>query len=379
MARSSYGDSLSKRALSLYESYPQVKKWHDELSVLKTLRTAQGYTDSLAGFIDDVKKNPDELVKLNGEEAYELLRGWAIQKRKTGSITDGRISLIWFAVKSFFKLHKIRIDGDFPFSKMRVKYLDKIPTKQDLKRILQTAPSLATKIAIQLMAYSGLRPEDICDLTYSSIKHDFEKDVSPCAAYIPQSKSDEVYVTFIPESTIVLLKQYFKLRKNKGEEIIDSSPVYRSQQSDEPGGIRRKTLTQNIENTLKKSGIELSTSFGSKIQRMRPYSLRKYFRSNLAGHVPIEFAEAWTGHTSGLAQIYNGARDLDPTTIERMRRTYRDVEKHLLVEGLDEDQIVQRIFHDEEMKKRDEMMIQLTEKLAEATERLEELERKLSK
>lgn len=379
MARTSYGDSLSKRALSLYESYPEVKNWYDELSVLKTLRTAQGYTDSLAGFLDDVNKKPDELVKLNAEEAYDLMRSWAIQKRKTGSITDGRISLIWFGVKSFFKFHKIKIDEDFPFSKMRVKYLDKIPTKQELKRILQTAPSFTTKIAIQLMAYSGLRPEDICDLTYASIKHDFEKDVTPCAAYIPQSKTDEVYVTFIPESTIILLKQYFKLRRKKGEDINDSSPVYRSQQSDEPRGIRRKTLTQNIENTLKKSGLELSTNFGNKIQRMRPYSLRKYFRSNLAGNVPIEFAEAWTGHTSGLAQIYNGARDLDPTTTERMRRTYRDAEDHLLVEGLDEDQIVQRIFHAKEMKKRDEMVRQLTEKFAEATERLEELERKLSK
>jgi len=142
MVRTSYANTLSKRALSLYESYPEVKNWYDELSVLNTLRTAQGYTDSLAGFLDDVNKKPDELVKLNSEQAYDLMRNWAVQKRKTGSITDGRISLIWFGAKSFFKFHKIRIEGDFPFSKMRVKYLDKIPTKQELKRIMQTAPSL---------------------------------------------------------------------------------------------------------------------------------------------------------------------------------------------------------------------------------------------
>jgi len=379
MVRTSYANTLSKRALSLYESYPEVKNWYDELSVLNTLRTAQGYTDSLAGFLDDVNKKPDELVKLNSEQAYDLMRNWAVQKRKTGSITDGRISLIWFGAKSFFKFHKIRIEGDFPFSKMRVKYLDKIPTKQELKRIMQTAPSLSTKIAIQLMAYSGLRPEDICDLTYSSIKHDFEKDVTPCAAYIPQGKTDEVYVTFIPESTITLLKQYLNLRKNKGEEINDSSPVYRSQQSSEPGGIRRKTLTQNIENTMKKSGIELSSNFGPKIQRMRPYSLRKYFRSNLAGHVPTEFAEAWTGHTSGLAQIYNGARDLDPATTERMRKAYRDTERYLVVEGIDEEQIINKVFQDKEMKKRDERIKQLDEELTEATRRLSNYEEQMSK
>jgi len=379
MARSSYADTLSKRALSLYESYLEVKNWYDELSVLKTLRTAQGYTDSLAGFLNDVKKKPDELVKMNSDQAYDLMRNWAVQKRRNGSLTDGRISLIWFGVKNFFKFHKIRIEGDFPFSKMRVKYLDKIPTKQELKRIIQTAPSISTRIAIQLMAYSGLRPEDICDLTYASIKHDFEKDVTPCVAYIPQSKSDEVYVTFIPEPTITHLKQYFRLRMKKGEEINDSSPIYRSQQSIEPGGIRRKTLTQNIENTMKKSGIELSSNFGPKIQRMRPYSLRKYFRSNLAGHVPTEFAEAWTGHTSGLAQIYNGARDLDPATIERMRRAYRDVERYLVVEAVDEEQIINKVFQDKEMKKRDERIRQLEAELSEATRRLSNYEEEIGK
>lgn len=377
MARASYGDTLSRRATVLYESYPEVKKWYDELSALKNFRTAQGYIDSLAGFSEDVGKTPADLVKLNAEEAYELMRSWAIKKRQAGSITDGRIGVIWFGVKSFFRFHKIKIDGDLPFSKMRVKYLDKIPTKEELRQILDTAPSLSTKISIQLMAYSGLRPEDICDLTYASIKHDFEKDITPCAAYVPQSKNDEVYVTFIPEQTVTLLKQHFKRRTEKGERIDDSSPVLRAQQSEEPRGIRRKTLTQNIEHTMKKSGLELSSNFGHKVQRMRPYSLRKYFRSNLAGHVPMEFAEAWTGHTSGLVQVYNGARDLDPTTIERMRRAYRDAEKHLLVEGLDEEQIVQRVLQDKEMRRRDEMIRQLTEKFTEATERLEKLEHKL--
>ncbi|MEE9459041.1 MAG: hypothetical protein V3V84_04680, partial [Candidatus Bathyarchaeia archaeon] len=83
MVRTSYANTLSKRALSLYESYPEVKNWYDELSVLNTLRTAQGYTDSLAGFLDDVNKKPDELVKLNSEQAYDLMRNWAVQKRKT--------------------------------------------------------------------------------------------------------------------------------------------------------------------------------------------------------------------------------------------------------------------------------------------------------
>ena len=70
---------------------------------------------------------------------------------------------------------------------------------------------------------------------------------------------------------------------------------------------------------------------------------------------------------------------MDPSTIERMRESYKRAEKHLIVGILDEDQIVNRIFHDEEMKKRDELIRQLTENFETTTQRLQELETKLMK
>jgi len=74
------------------------------------------------------------------------------------------------------------------------------------------------------MCYAGLRPRDICDLTYASIKNDFEKGLTPCAVFVPQTKSDSVY--FILETTVELLRQYFKLRESKGEKITDKSPIH---------------------------------------------------------------------------------------------------------------------------------------------------------
>jgi hypothetical protein len=63
---------------------------------------------------------------------------------------------------------------------------------------------------------------------------------------------------------------------------------------------------------------------------VRPYSLRKYFRNNLTGHAPNEYIEAWLGHISGLEHVYSGTRDLDPSTIERMRQVYKACEPFLL-------------------------------------------------
>jgi|GEM_PF-1277084 len=372
MARTSYADSLSKRASILYESYSEVKKWYDESKVAMSLRTIQGYVDSLSGFLKEVGMTPSQLLKLSPDDAHDLMRSWAIQKRQSRTISDGRIGLIWHGVRNFLEFHRIRTNGKLPFTKVRGKYLDKIPTKDELKLILDSTPSLPVKIAILLMGYSGLRPEDVVDLTYGCVKNDFEKDIAPCAVYVPQSKTGEDYVTFIPKVTVNLLKQYFKHREEEGEMITDSSPIYRGQRSRDSVGIRRKTLTQNIEFVLKRSGIELSTTFGEKIQRMRPHSLRKYFRSNLSGHVPTEYAEFWVGHTSGLTQVYGGTRDLDPSTIERMREAYANAQRYLVVEGIDEEGIMRRVSQD--LQKRDEEIETLREQYDATRDRLEAIE-----
>ncbi|MGQ9539402.1 MAG: hypothetical protein ACUVTE_07525, partial [Candidatus Bathycorpusculaceae bacterium] len=177
--------------------------------------------------------------------------------------------------------------------------------------------------------------------TYSSIKNDFEKRISPCAVFVPQAKNDSVHVTFIPETTVELIRQYFNFRESKGEKITDKSPIIANPR-DQGKGIRRKTLTAKIESAISKSGIHPQIIFGNKIQRIRPYSLRKYFRSNLTGQAPNEYIEAWLGHISGLQHVYSGTRDLDPATIERMRVVYKKCEPFLLAtaQPLDQNSLV---------------------------------------
>jgi hypothetical protein len=95
-------------------------------------------------------------------------------------------------------------------------------------------------------------------------------------------------------------------------------------------GVLRKNISRKITEAVRSSGVKREETFGRKVQRLRPYSLRKYFRSNLTGHAPSEYIEAWLGHTSGLEHIYGGTRDLDPTTIERMREMYKKCEPFLI-------------------------------------------------
>jgi len=153
-----------------------------------------------------------------------------------------------------------------------------------------------------------------------------------------------------------------------GETITDSSPVIRTHRSFEARGIRRKTLSRNIELALRKSGIPLISTFGNIKKRMRPYSLRKYFKSNLTGRVPSEYSEAWLGHTRGMESTYNGVNDFDPTTLSNMRATYKEAIQYLIVET-DEAHIMNRV--NAEMQKRDQQIGELEAQLKEMSEKLE--------
>jgi len=339
---SSYSNNLPKKVLRFYNSSPEARKWFDETKALRSFRTAQQYLESLELFCDFVDKKPSELLKLKASAVKELVKKYCIDKM-SGGVGSGVMARRWRATASFFRFHDKDIGKEVPF-KAKNKFLDKIPTKEELRKILDAAPSISTRIAIHLMAYAGMRPEDICDLTYASVKRDFEKNIVPCAVYVPQTKTGNFYVTFMSESTISLVGQYLDIRKKRGEEISDKSPMIIDEHTkgSRVKGIRRKTLGIRILNAMRRSGIETISTFGLAVQRMRPYSLRKYFRSNLTGHAPSEYIEAWLGHTSGLAHVYGGTKDLDPSTIERMREAYKKCEPFLLatMQPLDQTTVV---------------------------------------
>jgi len=339
---SSYSNILAKKVLRFYRSSPEARKWFDETKALRSFRTAQQYLESLELFCSFTNKKPSELLKLKAIAIKELVKNYCI-KKMSGGVGSGVMARRWRAIASFFRFHDKDIGKEVPF-KAKDKFLDKIPTKEELRKILDATSSISTKIAVHLMAYAGMRPEDICDLTYASVKKDFEKNIVPCAVYVPQTKTGNFYVAFMPECTVSLIGQYLDIRKKRGEEISDKSPMIIDEHTKglRVKGIRRKTLGTRILNAMRRSGIETVSTFGSAIQKMRPYSLRKYFRSNLTGHAPSEYIEAWLGHTSGLVHVYGGTKDLDPSTIERMREAYRKCEPFLLatMQPLDQTSVV---------------------------------------
>lgn len=73
------------------------------------------------------------------------LKNWALGEVRKGSRSTGKLYTIWNAVKSFLKFHGVEVKGKPPFKK-GIKYLDKIPTKEELRRILNAATSIPIEL-----------------------------------------------------------------------------------------------------------------------------------------------------------------------------------------------------------------------------------------
>jgi len=322
-----------------YTKYKICRDWTESCTLtLRSRRSVRDYAESLAQFLEYIKKDPLTLSKSSYDKAVAMMTKFVLWRNREVGVSPKTVERQWSALVSFFRFCGIKGEYRFPSKNIpvTVKYLDKIPTREELWDILQ-APKLdlPTRIAIHLIAYAGIRPDDIVKLTYDCIKKDFGAKITPCAVYVPQGKTDNVYVTFIPGETVRLLIQYFENRRRDGETITDSSPIILDRRAftgtdSKIKSVQRKNICRKITEAIRNSGIETKETFAGKVRRMRPYGLRKYFRSNLTGHVPSEYIEAWLGHTSGLEHVYGGTRDMDPSTIERMREAYKKCTKFLV-------------------------------------------------
>jgi len=321
-----------------YTEYEICHNWVESCGLtLRSRRSVRDYAESVAQFLEYIEKDPLTLSKSSYDEATAMMKQFVLWRNREVGVSPKTVNRQWSALVSFFRFCGVKGEYRFPSKNipMTVKYLDKIPTREELWSILQ-APKLdlPTRIAIHFIAYAGIRPDDIVKLTYDCIKKDFEAKIIPGVVYVPQGKTGNVYATFIPGETVRQLIQYFENRRKDGETIADSSPIILDHReftsSGKIKGVQRKNICRKITEAVRNSGIETKETFAGKVRRMRPYGLRKYFRSNLTGHAPSEYIEAWLGHTSGLEQVYGGTRDIDPSTIKRMREAYKKCTKFLV-------------------------------------------------
>ncbi|EQB64328.1 MAG: integrase/recombinase, partial [Thermoplasmatales archaeon I-plasma] len=209
--------------------------------------------------------------------------------------------------------------------------------KEELARILRKATSRG-RVAIAIMAFSGLRPESLGDyegtdglrlgdLKELKLSDEIQFDKIPATVMVKSklSKARHQYFSFIGEEGTTYIREYLEERRKNGEELTYESPLL---QFDVRGVkknafLRTTLVTRDIREAMEQAGL-----------RMRPYVLRAYFSTALdiaesKGLISHPWRQFIMGHKGDIEARYSTNKRLPPDIIDEMRESYNKSTKFL--------------------------------------------------
>ena len=300
------------------------------------LRTL-GYYCELAG------DTPQKIVKDSRDDPmafrnrfFDFVRGLE-SNGKAGSY----IARFKRVLRSWTKFHNVDVKLDINIkgeNESPTLTNERVPSKDELGKILRKA-SPRGRVAIAMMAFTGLRPESLGNyegtdgLQLGDIK-DLKLDGKIEFGSIPSivivrnrlSKASNQYFSFIPLEGATYITEYLEERKKAGEVLDQNSPLLQF----DPRGVktnrflRTALVTRDIREAIVAAGL-----------KMRPYVLRAYFATAMdiaesKGLVSHPWRQFMMGHKGDIEARYSTNKGrLPPEMVESMRDSYRKCTKYL--------------------------------------------------
>ena len=315
--------------------------------------TGDVYLRRLGAFCMEMRKNPQELLKLKDKALADLIDDYVISREKKGN-AGSYIKSTVKAVKSWLLFNGIKLPRQ-----IKVKDADKsptlseerIPAPEELKRIFNAGDS-RERTACAFVAFTGVRIgvlgdykgtdglkiKDIPDLKVDGEEISFLRVPAKVNIREELSKSGKKYFSFLGQEGCMYLQNYLTERIRSGEAITPESALitaaklgYRGKQH-----ITAVNVGDAIRNAIRNAGFT-----------WRPYVLRAYFDSRLLlaqdeRLIQRDFRSFFMGHTGDIEHRYtlNKGR-LPEDLIESMRSAYEKSTKFLETEhkGLTEDEV----------------------------------------
>jgi len=236
-------------------------------------------------------KSPDEYVKRQHEELLTEWRNYLEEKR---GLARSSVVTALNVIKSFYRASYVPLEVKSPKSWPVTRR--KVPTREELAKIIETCRRYRDKALIMFLAQSGISLRDLRLVKYSTIREEFEGGVEPIHIPIERSKTKTRYDTFIGSNTIEFLKGYFK----ESEPSLNR-PIFNT---------ARRTIQYVVKTASIKAGLKPHTS---------PHKLRAFFNTYMSlsfheshsEHIPL--VEYWMGHKLP----YMGVYMVPPVEIQR--------------------------------------------------------------
>jgi integrase len=251
------------------------------------------------------------LKKRSTEEVTEKIDKFILEL-KAKHLAPGTIANHVKGVKQLFRANGISII--LPYSPdRRVKYRDRAPTPKELKKVIDLA-DIREKTIVSILALSGVRESTLVKLEYRHVKKDLEAGVIPVHIHVEAEITKGKYCdydTFLGVEAVEYLKTYLEMRKNgtwymPPEEISDNTPLIRDQHSRKVRPVTTSCIYRLIHNLYVKAGL-IDKTEGKVRYRLRPHSIRKYFRTQLGSQsvIPTDYIQYMMGNS---ISTYNDIR-----------------------------------------------------------------------
>lgn len=328
-----------------------VKRWFDNLAA-KSIITATVYLRTLGYYCELNKTDPKALLKVAGSKAFrdgfmDFVRELESEGKAGSYITRfKKVLRSWLSFNGLDVKLKVNIAKEYETPTIAD---ERVPSKAELDKILRMA-TLRGRVAIGLMAFSGLRPQSLGnydgtgglklgDFVEAEIKADgieFPKVPAMLLVRKGLSKTRHQYFTFVPQQAITYIQDYLQKRVKAGERLSKSSPLL----GFDPRGnrknkfLRTSLVTRDVREAISKAGFS-----------WRPYVLRAYFDTNMIiaeskGKISHPYLQFFMGHKGDIEARYSTNKGkLPPDMVEDMRRCYGECEPFLTTLAAEVEQV----------------------------------------
>lgn len=295
--------------------------------------TLRQYANKLSRFCSWVGETPDKLVNqcftdegIVDQKAVKrltrLLDEYAGELQARG-LTPSTINTYMHAIRTLLRVNEVEVPR-IPKPMKRVVYHDRAPRPEELLRMLEVA-DLRGKVIVSCLALGGFRTGTLARLKYYHVKDDLERNLVPLHVHVEADITKgkyRDYDTFLGWEAVEYLQLYLESRrlgspcgKIPPETITDESPLISSLHSKTPKTVTVHQIYRVVHNLYLKAG--LIKRGNPKRYVLRPHSIRKYFRTQLAAHgVPRDYVEYMMGHA---ISTYH---DIRMKGIEHLRQVY---------------------------------------------------------
>ena len=318
-----------------------VRRWFENLRA-KSVLTATVALRNLGHYCELTETTPKEILKKAKSKEKDFRYEFTdfVRKMEKEGKAGSYIARFKKVILSWLKFNDIRLQLTVNISgenETPTIANERVPSKEELARILRKATSRG-RVAIAIMAFSGLRPESLGDyegtdgLRLGDLKDlhlsdeiQFKKTPVTVMVKSKLSKARHQYFSFIGEEGTTYIKEYLEERRKQGEELTYESPLL---QFDVRGVkknafLRTTLVTRDIREAIELAGL-----------KMRPYVLRAYFSTVLdiaesKGMISHPWRQFIMGHKGDIEARYSTNKRLPPDMIEEMRESYRKCLKYM--------------------------------------------------